>query len=58
MKRRISECYTIGFDLSEDKDLSAAVVLLRESESIKQINLFTGEDAEELYKTLTNIKNT
>lgn len=50
----INECYTVGFDISDDKDMSVAVVLRRDKDGLKQVNIFEGDDAEDLYLKLTN----
>lgn len=54
MERKINESYILGFELEEDSSMSVAVVLRRDKEGLKQIKVFEAEEAEKLYKTLTN----
>ena len=56
MKDIVNESYIIGVEISEDTALSTMVVLRRDSDALRQVNVFTGKDAEELYYKLVKRK--
>jgi len=52
----ISERYSIGVDISDDKDLSVIMVSRIDGQKMTIVNVFTGAEAEEMYERLTNQK--
>lgn len=52
----VSERYSIGVDISDDKDLSVLMVSRIDGAKMSIVNVFTGEEAEWMYERLTNRK--
>ena len=44
--------FKVGYDFSNDKDLSCLVVIEKKGRGYSIINTFYGKEAENLYKTL------
>ena len=51
---KINESYIVGFDVEDEQDMSVAVVLRRDKDGLRQVNVFEGDEAEDLYLKLTN----
>lgn len=47
-----SGCFKVGYDFSNDKDVSCLVVIEKKGRGYSIINAFYGGAAEDLYKTL------
>ena len=53
MSKSVNESYIVGFDISDDVELSTMVVLRRDKDGLRQVNVFTGKEAGELYYKIT-----
>lgn len=53
MKASVNESFIVGFDISDDVELSTMVVLRRDKDGLRQVNVLNGKDAEEFYYKLT-----
>ena len=56
MSKSVNESYIVGFDISEDVNLSTMVVLRRDKDGLRQVNVFTGNEAVELYNKIAKRK--
>lgn len=56
MKASVNESFIVGFDISDDVYLSTMVVLRRDKDGLRQVNVFSGKEAEELYNKIAKRK--
>lgn len=54
MSGSVYDCLVIGFDKTEDKDITVMVVGRKDDKGLHIINAFIGQEAEDMYKQLTS----